>query len=243
MDDICLRLTARESIQAYCSKCKVRELCMPANLGIGDLTRLDEVVLSRRKVKQGERLFNQGDAFTSLYAIYSGFLKTSVSSESGREQIIGFQMTGETLGMDGIYNDKHSCDATALEDTEVCVIPYANLEVMSRKIPLLQRHVHNLMSYEIVRENGIMLLLGNMRAEERLAFFLLNLLKRLHVRGFSESELILRMSREEIGSYLGLKLETVSRTFSKFNDEGILEVHMRHVRIIDSIALQKVFTP
>jgi CRP/FNR family transcriptional regulator len=215
---------------------------MPVTFGIGDLTRLDQVVLSRRKVEQGKRLFNQGDAFTSLYAIYSGFLKTSVSSKDGREQIIGFQMAGETIGMDGIYNDMHRCDATALEDTEVCVIPYVNLEEKSRQIPLLQRHVHNLMSSEIVRINSIMLQLGNMRAEERLAGFLLNLLKRLHARGFSESELILRMSREEIGNYLGMKIETVSRTFSKFSDDGILEVHMRHVRIIDPIALQKVFT-
>jgi CRP/FNR family transcriptional regulator len=241
MDDIRLRSPVQESTQAYCSTCKLRDICMPVTFKSEDLSSLDKVVLTRLKIKKGNRLFNQGEAFTSLYAIYSGFLKTSISSENGREQIIGFQMTGETIGMDGIFDEKHCCDATALEDTEVCIIPYNNLEATARKIPLLQRHLHNLMSYEIARENSIMLLLGNMRAEERLAVFLLNLVKRLHARGFSESEFILRMTREEIGSYLGMKIETVSRTFSKLSEDGVLEVNMRHVKIINHAALQKIF--
>ena len=149
-------------------------------------------------------------------------------------------MAGEIIGLDGIVNDRHSCDAIALEDAEVCVMPFDNIEQVSREVTALQHHVHKIMSREIVRENGVMLLLGSMRAEERLAAFLLNLVQRLHARGFSQSELILRMTREEIGSYLGLKLETVSRTFSKFVDDGIVEVKQRHVRILDVNALKQL---
>ena len=142
--------------------------------------------------------------------------------------------------MDGIVNDQHTCDAVALEDAEVCVMPFDRIEEISREVTALQNHVHKIMSREIVREHGVMLLLGSMRAEERLAAFLLNLVQRLHARGFSQSELVLRMTREEIGSYLGLKLETVSRTFSKFVEDGIVEVKQRHVRILDTEALQRL---
>lgn len=145
------------------------------------------------------------------------------------------------MGLDGIVADKHHCNAIALEDAEVCVMPFNHNEDLSREIPMLQRHVHKIMSREIVRENGVMMLLANMRAEERLAAFLLNLLQRLHARGYSKSELILRMTREEIGSYLGMKLETVSRTFSKFGDEGIIEVKQKNVRILDHAKLQSIF--
>lgn len=149
-------------------------------------------------------------------------------------------MAGEVIGLDGIVNDNHTCDAVALEDAEVCVMPFDRIEELSREVNALQRHVHKIMSREIVRENGVMLLLGSMRAEERLAAFLLNLVQRLHARGFSQSEVVLRMTREEIGSYLGLKLETVSRTFSKFVEDGMIEVKQRHVRILDTEALREI---
>jgi CRP/FNR family transcriptional regulator len=149
-------------------------------------------------------------------------------------------MAGEIIGLDGIVNDQHSCDAVALEDAEVCVMPFDRIEEISREVTALQHHVHKIMSREIVREHGVMLLLGSMRAEERLAAFLLNLVQRLHSRGFSQTELVLRMTREEIGSYLGLKLETVSRTFSKFVDDGIVEVKQRHVKILDIETLQRM---
>jgi CRP/FNR family transcriptional regulator len=149
-------------------------------------------------------------------------------------------MAGEIIGLDGIVNDRHTCDAVALEDAEVCVMPFERIEELSREVTALQSHVHKIMSREIVREHGVMLLLGSMRAEERLAAFLLNLVQRLHARGFSQHELVLRMTREEIGSYLGLKLETVSRTFSKFVEDGIVEVKQRHVRILDTDALHRL---
>ncbi|MDD2834414.1 MAG: fumarate/nitrate reduction transcriptional regulator Fnr [Methylotenera sp.] len=232
-----------EELKVACSNCNLRELCMPVGFNVEEMTKLDEVVEKRRRVKQGELLFTSGDAFTSLYAIRSGFFKTCVSSEDGREQVTGFQMAGEIIGMDGIVSDQHNCNAVALEDAEVCVMPFATVEDLSRELPVLQRHVHKIMSREIVRENGVMMLLGNMRAEERLAAFLLNLVQRLHARGLSQSELVLRMTREEIGSYLGLKLETVSRAFSKFSDEGIIEVKQRYVKIMAPEALKKIFNP
>lgn len=232
-----------ETIKVACSNCNLRELCMPVGFNVDEMKRLDEVVEKRRRVKQGELLFNSGDTFTSLYAIRTGFFKTCVTSEDGREQVTGFQMAGEIIGMDGIVSDRHNCNAVALEDAEVCVMPFATVEDLSRELPMLQRHVHKIMSREIVRENSVMMLLGNMRAEERLAAFLLNLLQRLHARGLSQSELVLRMTREEIGSYLGLKLETVSRAFSKFSEEGIIEVKQRYVKILDADALKKIFNP
>jgi CRP/FNR family transcriptional regulator len=229
-----------EIIKVACSNCNLRELCMPMGLSDTDLQKLDEVVATRRKIKRGSNLFSNGDKFTSLYAIRTGFFKTCLASEDGRDQVTGFQMAGEIIGLDGIVNDRHSCDAVALEDAEVCVMPFDRIEEISREVTALQHHVHKLMSREIVREHGVMLLLGSMRAEERLAAFLLNLVQRLHSRGFSQSELILRMTREEIGSYLGLKLETVSRTFSKFVEDGIVEVKQRHVKILDTEALQRM---
>jgi len=228
------------SIKVACSNCNLRELCMPMGLNEAEMQRIDDVVATRRKVARGENLFRNGEKFNALYAIRTGFFKTCISSEDGRDQVTGFQMAGEIIGLDGIVSDHHTCDAVALEDAEVCVMTFDRIEELSREISVLQRHVHKIMSREIVRENGVMLLLGSMRAEERLAAFLLNLVQRLHARGFSQSELILRMTREEIGSYLGLKLETVSRTFSKFAEDGIVEVKQRHVRILNADALKLI---
>ena len=232
-----------ETIKVACSNCNLRELCMPIGLNHDELNRIDDLVATRRHVKRGDTLFRSGDKFSSLYAIRTGFFKTCVATEDGRDQVTGFQMAGEVIGLDGIVSDNHSCDAVALEDAEVCVMPYDRIEDLSREVHGLQRHVHKIMSREIVREHGVMLLLGSMRAEERLAAFLLNLVHRLHARGFSQSELILRMSREEIGSYLGMKIETVSRTFSKFAEEDIVEVKQRHVRILNTQALKDIVNP
>jgi CRP/FNR family transcriptional regulator len=229
-----------DQFKVACSSCNLRELCLPLGLARHDLDRLDSLVAARRTVTRGDTLFRAGDEFESLYAVRTGFFKTCVSSEDGRDQVTGFQMAGELLGLDGISNDRHACDAVALEDSQVCVIPYAELEFLSHEFTELQHQFHKIMSREIVRDHGVMLLLGSMRAEERLAAFLLNLTQRLQARGFSASSLILRMTREEIGSYLGLKLETVSRTFSKFQDDGLLEVKQRQIRILDQVGLQQL---
>ncbi len=229
-----------ETLKVACSSCNLRELCLPVGLNTADLDHLDALVAARRSLRRGDVLYRSGDAFLSLYAVRTGFFKTRVAAQDGRDQVTGFQMAGELLGFDGIGTERHTCDAVALEDSQVCVIPFAQLESLSRRFGELQRQLHKVMSREIVRDHGVMLLLGSMRAEERLAAFLLNLTQRLHARGFSSSALVLRMTREEIGSYLGLKLETVSRTFSKFQDDGVLEVKQRHVRVTDEDALRQI---
>ena len=229
-----------EPFKVACSSCNLRELCLPVGISNDQMDRLDDIVATRKSVPRGEALFRAGEAFASLYAVRTGFFKTCVSSEDGRDQVTGFQMAGELIGLDGIGTDRHTCDAVALEDSQVCVIPYHQLEDLSRELSDLQRHFHKIMSREIVRDHGVMLLLGSMRAEERLAAFLLNLTQRLRTRGFSSSSLILRMTREEIGSYLGLKLETVSRAFSRFQDDGILSVKQRQIEVLDPDALQKL---
>jgi CRP/FNR family transcriptional regulator len=233
----------QQTIKVACSNCNLRELCMPVGLTDDQIKRIDNVVAIRRKIKRGSTLFRNGEQFTSLFAIRTGFFKTCVATEDGRDQVTGFQMAGEIIGLDGIVNDHHTCDAVALEDAEVCVMPFDKVEELSREFTTLQHHVHKIMSREIVRDHSVMLLLGSMRAEERLAAFLLNLVQRLHARGFSKSEVILRMTREEIGSYLGMKLETVSRTFSKFVDDGIIDVKQRYVHIKNTDGLRAIVNP
>lgn len=233
----------KETIKIACSNCNMRELCMPVGLNDEELRRVDQLVATRKTIKRGASLFHSGETFTSLYAIRIGFFKTSVATEDGRDQVTGFQMAGEIIGLDGIVDDRHTCEAIALEDSEVCVMPFDRLEEISREVSALQHHVHKIMSREIVREHGVMFSLGSMHAEERVAAFLLNLLQRLNARGFSHSELVLRMTREEIGSYLGMKLETVSRIFSKLADEKIIEVQQRKIVIRDTQALRRIANP
>lgn len=219
-------------IKTACSNCNLRELCLPLGLSLEELERLDDLISTRRRIRRGEHLYRAGEQFDAIYAIRSGFFKTDVLLEDGRDQVTGFQMAGELLGLDGISTEHHTCNAIALEDSEICSIPFSRLESLSREIHTLQRHFHKVMSREIVRDHGVMMLLGTMRAEERLAAFLLNLSQRFTARGFSHAEFYLRMTREEIGSYLGLKLETVSRSFSKFQEEGYIAVQQKHIRIL-----------
>ena len=228
-------------LKTACANCNVREICQPAGLTPEELERLDALVEVRRKIKRGDALYRSGEPFNALYAVRSGFFKSRVTYEDGRDQVTGFSMAGEILGMDGIGQGTHNCDAVALEDSEVCAIPYARLEELSREITSLQRHFHKIMSREIVRESGVMMLLGVMRAEERIAAFLLNLSQRLNARGYSPLEFHLRMTREEIGSYLGLKLETVSRAFSRFHKDGLIEVEQKFVRIKSIEGLKRVY--
>jgi CRP/FNR family transcriptional regulator, anaerobic regulatory protein len=229
-------------VKTACSNCNLHELCLPLGLSHEEVEKLDEVVSARRRLKRGEHLYRAGEEFNSIYAIRSGFFKTDVLLEDGREQVTGFQMTGELLGLDGISTEQHSCNAVALEDSEVCTIPFSNLEGLSREIQTLQHHFHKVMSREIVRDHGVMMLLGTMRAEERLAAFLLNLSQRFTARGYSPAEFYLRMTREEIGSYLGLKLETVSRAFSRFQEEGLIAVQQKHIRILNITGLKQLMS-
>ena len=224
--------TLLQPMKTLCSTCSLRELCLPVGLRPDEFEQLDTVIKQSHRLKKGEFLFRSGESFHSLYAIRTGFFKTTVASQDGRDQVTGFFMSGELIGKDCICTHSHSCDAVALEDSEVCELPFGHMEALSKEIPSIQTHFFRLMSREIVRDQGVMLLLGNMRAEERLAAFLLNLSKRLHQRGFAANDFILRMSREEIGSYLGLKLETVSRTLSRFHQEGLIVVEHKHIRLL-----------
>jgi len=225
-------------LRVACSNCNLRELCLPVGLSSEELDRVEQIVATRRKIRRGEALFRAGDRFDSLYAVRLGFLKSTLISADGHEQVTGFHMAGEIVGLDGISADSHTCDTTALEDTEVCVIPYERLEEFAATLPALQNHLRKVMSREIVREHSVMLLLGSMRAEERLAAFLLNLSQRFEARGYSRSEFVLRMTRAEIGSFLGLKLETVSRALSHFAQDALIEVDQKHVRILDGDGLR-----
>ena len=224
-----------------CSSCNLREICLPVGLTQHEMAYIDQrLVASRRKVARGTALYQAGDAFTALYAIWTGSFKTSVGSSDGRNQVTGFQLSGELLGLDGIDTRQQQVEAMALEDSQVCVIPFETLESLAQEVSSLQQQLHRILSREIVRNHGVMLQLGSMYAEERLASFMLNLTHRLHARGFSASAVQLRMTREEIGSFLGLTLETVSRTFSKFQADGLLFVRNRQIRITDPVGLQAI---
>jgi CRP/FNR family transcriptional regulator len=218
----------------------LRELCLPQGLSAEEMERVESLVYARRRIKRAETLFNAGDPFGSVYAIRSGFFKSTVIDGEGREQVTGFHMPGELLGMDGIGAGSYNGNAVALEDCEVCVMPFALIEKLSHEVHGLQRNLHAVLSREIVRDHGVMMLLGSMRAEERLATFLLNLSRRLTRRGYSASDFHLRMTRDEIGSFLGLKLETVSRLFSRFQEGGLIDVQQKHVRILNTPGLEAV---
>lgn len=227
-------------IKTHCSDCSLRELCLPVGLHAHDLEQLNAVVRQSRRLKKGDYLFHSGEEFNALFAIRTGFFKTTVGTQDGRDQVTGFFMSGELVGLDGISNNIYMNNAIALEDSEVCELPFNRMEELVTRLPNLQTHFMRLMSREIVRDQSVMLLLGNMRAEERLAEFLLNLSHRLQSRGFAANDFILRMSREEIGSYLGLKLETVSRTLSRFNQEGLILVEHKHIKILRPDALKEL---
>lgn len=205
-----------------------------------DLDAFANVALNYRRVKRGENAFRAGDKFNAIYAVRSGFFKTGITDAVGRGQVIGFFMRGELFGLEGIGAGRYDGTATALEDSEIAVLPFALMEDMARKNPAMQRRLYAILSREIARDKGVMMLLGSMSAEARLATFLINLSTRFLRRGCSPSDFVLRMSRAEIGSYLGLKLETVSRLFSSFQKSGLLEVRQKHVRILDTKGLQRV---
>lgn len=223
---------------ASCAGCAMRNICMPAGLEPSEIARLKQVVHSRRRIAEGEHLYRAGERTGSLYAVRSGFVKTSILADDGREQVTGFHMLGEIIGIDAIGGGGHDADAVALEDTHVCEISATSIQALSRELPQLQKTLYRLVSQELHQQRAAMLSLGTMRAEERLAAFLLNLGRRYRERGFSASRFNLRMSRADIGSFLGLRLETVSRLLSRLQAERLLRVETRCVEILDPVALK-----
>jgi len=217
----------------------MRELCVPGGLSGDDLAQLDTLVSRRRTVRRGQSLFSDTDEFLCLYAVRSGCFKTSMLiKERVEEHVTGFQIPGEILGLDGISSGQHCVKAVALEDSEVCVLMYGQLEHLTRESQPLQRQLHRVMSREIVREQGVMMLIGSMRADQRIAAFLLNLAERYKNLGYSEHEFNLRMSRAELGSFLGLKLETASRAISALQDEKLIRVKGKQIKILDAPLLR-----
>jgi len=241
MDTAVFERLHRTSCHSVCSSCNLREICLPVGLTRLELDYVDRrLVAGRRKVPRGSHLFRTGDRLESLYAVWTGSFKTCVSTADGREQVTGFQLGGDLLGLDGIDSRLHQLDAVALEDSQVCVIRFEDLEELTQEVGSLQQQFHRMMSREIVRTQGAMLMLGSMYAEERLAAFLLNLTNRLQARGFSPTAVSLRMSREEIASFLGMTLGTISRSFSKLQDQGLLFVRNRQIQITDPLGLQQL---
>lgn len=227
-------------LKSICSTCGLRQLCLPLGLDPSELRRIDALITSRRHLSAGQHLYRQHDPFKALYAVRDGFLKTYDLSNDGGEQINGFHMSGELIGLDAISAERHVCNAVALENCEICIIPFERLETLLHEIPSLMRQFHRLMSHEIATDHGMMMLLGTLSAERKLAVFLLDLSRRLRARGFSPTVFRLSMSREEIGNYLGLKLETVSRTFSKLQEETLIVVNRRNLTIRDLPGLEQL---
>jgi CRP/FNR family transcriptional regulator, anaerobic regulatory protein len=235
------RTAVAQPLTTSCSTCHLRDLCLPCGLTGSETESLDRLMIGRRKVAAGQTLYRPGDKFQFIYAVRSGTFKSTLTVAGGGEQVSGFHMAGELMGLDGLAHGVHASSATALEDTEVCAIQYSHLGELAAQGGNIQMVLARLMSREIVREHSLMVLLGSMNAEERLAAFLLNLSQRMKARGYSPHEFHLRMSRAEIGSYLGMKLETVSRTFSAFQQQGLLAVDKKHVRITDVEGLTRAF--
>ena len=221
------------SIKAACKDCTLRELCLPLGLSEPDINALDKAIKRRRVLKKGEMLYRFGDPLRALYAIRRGTLKTTGLIEDGRAQVTGFYLPGELLGIDAINADLHPCSAEALETSEVCEIPYVNLEELAIKVPGLQHQLLRIMSREIVRDEEMLMLLGQMSAEERLASCLMSFSRRLERLGNTAVEFKLSMSRQDLGDYLGLALETVSRLLSRFQNEGLINVHGRQIVLRD----------
>ncbi len=220
-------------LKVACQECSLNEICLPVGIDQDDMLRLDEIIHRKKPVTRNEHLFNIGDRFTSVYAIRSGSVKTYVTTEDGQEQITGFHLPGELVGLDAIATDVHPIAARALETTSVCEIPYDKLDSLGCQVHGIRRQLHRIMSREIHNDEQNMLMLGQKAAEERLASLLISLSNRYRARGFSPYEFNLTMSRGDIGNFLGLALETVSRLFGRFQDDGLIRVNRKHIEILN----------
>lgn len=235
------RPALRDVSAPTCSSCSLRKFCVSPK--VDDMAiELDRLVGTRVRLHKGDVLFRAGDRFTALYAVRMGSCKTVMLTDDGSEQVVGNHLPGDVIGIEAIAAESHGCQAVALEDSEVCTLPFDRIEALAHADAEFQHNLHRMMSKEIRRERGAALMLGTMRAEQRLSWFLLDLSSRYQARGYSSTEFVLRMTREEIGSQLGLKLETVSRLFSRFHDEALIQVRGRVVTLVDRIGLQQLIT-
>ena len=228
------------AIKSACGHCALQVLCLPEGLADNERQEFTTLIFQRRRLQAGQTLFHAGEPFTHLYFVKTGSFKTVVLLDDGREQVTGFHFAGDVLGIDAISSPSHPSEATALEDTVVCAIAFASLARQSRRVEHLQTYLQRLLAREVVRNQGLLLLLGRMHADERVAAFLQSLSRRFQARGYSPHEFTLPMGREDIGNYLGLTLETVSRCFSRLKNTRVLDVDNRHIRILNLEALHKL---
>ena len=230
---------ARQAVQesgciaVSCQNCGLYQLCLPMGLDSADTALLDRYVRRKRMFKRGEVLYRAGEKFTFVFAIRSGSIKTHISTDDGRLQITGFHVPGELLGLNAIDEKRYNGEATALETTSVCEISVDCFEELALQIPSVHYQMLRMMSKEIRHNQGLMLLLGKKNAEERLATYLLSLSRRFAMRNYSPTQFNLSMSRGDIGNYLGIAEETVSRIFTRFQEEGVLVSERRHVILND----------
>jgi CRP/FNR family transcriptional regulator, anaerobic regulatory protein len=231
-------LRSIRQLKSCYSDAAMRELSV--GLEPDTVRQLDAMAANSAWLPKGDALYRPGKPFTALYAIRVGSCKTSALAADGREQVTGYHMLGDIIGLDGIGTERHGCQAIALEDSMVSAIPFEGLEKLARASATLQHNLHQFLSRDIGRDQGMMLLLGTMVVEERIAVFLLNLSERYRQRGYSSTEFVLRMTRQEIGSYLGMKLETVSRVFSRLQEHGLVRVRGRAVKLLDFPALMRL---
>ena len=216
---------------SVCRECSLRKRCFPAGLVPEETEQFGPIVHHHRPLARGEHLYRAGRSFDSLFVIRGGTFKTYRDNARGLEQVLGFPMKGEILGLDGIANDRHTCSAVALESSDVCTASFDQLERLARTIPVVQQNVRKVLSREIVREQGMIVLLGSLCTEERVAAFLLQLSRRRRSQGFSADEFVLPMTREEIGNYLGMTMESVSRVLSALRRQGLIAVEDKAIRI------------
>lgn len=221
-----------------CGDCRLGELCLPIALDAQEITRLDEIVKRGRALSRGDYLYREGDEFKSIYAIRAGSFKTFKSTWDGIEQVTGLFLPGEIVGMDGISSNHHGHSAIALETGSFCEIPFHQLEELSARIPSLQGRFFRLMGQEIVKDQQMLTMLSSNDAEERVAALMLSISSRNHRRKLSATQFRLPMTRAEIGSYLGITLETVSRVFSRLQKQNILAVDNKEIHVLDMAALK-----
>lgn len=222
-----------ESSRVACKDCNLFQLCLPVGIDGDDLERLDNIIKRRRPLKRGDLLFHESADFQSIYAVRSGSLKTYSAASDGQEQVTGFHLPGELLGLEAISGRAHPCAAKALETTSVCEIPYERFEELCSELPSLQQLLLQVMSKELLHEHTLLQMHGKKGADERLASLLLSISNRYKARGFSPTDFHLSMSRNDIGNYLGLAVETVSRLFTRFQREKLLTVQRKHICILD----------
>lgn len=230
-------ISVRSTHQAHCKDCSLAALCLPLSLDLSDLNALDAIVKRGRPLKKGEYLFRQGDTFNSVYAVRSGSLKTFSITDGGEEQITGFHLPSEFVGLSAMDTEQYPISAIALETTSICEIPFERLDELSVNLPQLRRQLMRIMSREIRDEQQMLLLLSKKNAEERIATFLVNLSARFRARGYSPYQFRLAMSRNEIGNYLGLAVETVSRIFTRFQQNELLKAEGKEIHLLNLLDL------